>query len=242
MKLPSLKPPSTVRLLPAMMITAGMVMGLKAVALAESATETQASSTPAPAAATPASAPAPANQPAAASQSCPAPSFADQAGLSATEVDVLQSLGARRTSLDQRQAEMSTDAELLAASEKRVNERLAELQRVQGVVEGLLGKLNDEQEARVAGMVTVYSKMKPKDAAKVFEGLDDDYIAADRQPHEADQSLRDHGRNGAGERGEADQEHPREPENTGRRGQGGRLRRRQGGLTFCGKRWFLTPD
>ncbi len=64
---------------------------------------------------------------------------------------MLQSLGARRTSLDQRQAEMSTDVELLAASEKRVNERLAELQRVQGVVEGLLGKLNDEQEARVAG-------------------------------------------------------------------------------------------
>jgi flagellar motility protein MotE (MotC chaperone) len=71
---------------------------------------------------------------------------------------------------------MSTDAELLAASEKRVNERLAELQRVQGVVEGLLGKLNDEQEARVAGMVTVYSKMKPKDAAKVFEGLDDETL------------------------------------------------------------------
>jgi flagellar motility protein MotE (MotC chaperone) len=177
-KLPSLKPPSNVRLLPAMMITAGVVLGLKAVALAEAAGEATSSTPPAPAPAT-ASGVAPANgnasQPAAA-QSCPAPSFADQAGLSAQEVEVLQSLGARRTSLDQRATEMSTDAELLAASEKRVNERLAELQRVQGVVEGLLGKLNDEQEARVAGMVTVYSKMKPKDAAKVFEGLDDETL------------------------------------------------------------------
>jgi flagellar motility protein MotE (MotC chaperone) len=173
-KLPSLKPPTNVRLLPAMMITAGVVLGLKAVALAEAADDAHGAAPPAPASA---GAPANggANQPAAA-QSCPAPSFADQAGLSATEVEVLQSLGARRVGLDQRAAEMSTDAELLAASEKRVSERLAELQRVQGVVEGLLGKLNDEQEARVAGMVTVYSKMKPKDAAKVFEGLDEDVL------------------------------------------------------------------
>jgi flagellar motility protein MotE (MotC chaperone) len=172
-KLPALKPPGNVRLLPAMMITAGMVLGLKAVSLAEAASETAGESAPAPAAAS--TAPAPAGQPAAA-QSCPAPSFADQAGLSATEVEVLQSLGARRTGLDQREAEMSTQTELLTASEKRLTERLAELQRVQGVVEGLLGKLNDEQEARVAGMVTVYSKMKPKDAAQVFEGLDDDAL------------------------------------------------------------------
>lgn len=175
MKLPALKPPTNVRLLPAMMITAGVVLGLRAVALAEAASETESASPAAPKAAggSEAATPKPAN---AAAQSCPAPSFADQAGLSATEVEVLQSLGARRTALDQRQAELSTDNELLAASEKRVNERLAELQRVQGVVEGLLNKLNDEQEARVASMVTVYSKMKPKDAAKVFEGLDDDNL------------------------------------------------------------------
>ncbi|MES1202794.1 MAG: hypothetical protein ABUS57_15260 [Pseudomonadota bacterium] len=171
MKFPALKPPANVRLLPAMMVTAGVVLGLKAVSLAEAASETETPPAPKTAAADNAS-----PKPAAAAQSCPAPSFADQAGLSATEVEVLQSLGARRTALEQRAADISTDSELLAASEKRVGERLAELQRVQGVVEGLLNKLNEEQEARVAGMVTVYSKMKPKDAAKVFEGLEDDIL------------------------------------------------------------------
>jgi flagellar motility protein MotE (MotC chaperone) len=171
-KFPTLKPPANVRLLPAMMVTAGVVLGLRAVSLAEAASDTDTPPAPKTAAADNFS---PKPGPAAA-QSCPAPSFADQAGLSATEVEVLQSLGARRTALDQRQTDMSTADELLAASEKRVNERLAELQRVQGVVEGLLNKLNEEQEARVAGMVTVYSKMKPKDAAKVFEGLDDDIL------------------------------------------------------------------
>ncbi len=172
MKFPTLKTPANVRLLPAMMVTAGVVLGLKAISLAEAASDTDAPPAPKTAAADNASP----KLAAVAAPSCPAPSFADQAGLSATEVEVLQSLGARRTALDQRQTDMSTANELLAASEKRVNERLAELQRVQGVVEGLLNKLNDEQEARVAGMVTVYSKMKPKDAAKVFEGLDDDIL------------------------------------------------------------------
>ncbi len=171
MKLPAFKAPANVRLLPAMMVTASVVLGLKAVSMAEAANDPEAK--PAPAAAAAASAPPAAASAAPAAQSCPAPSFAEQAGLSATEVEVLQSLGARRTALDQRAAEMSTDGELLAAAEKRVTERLAELQRVQGVVEGLLGKLNEEQDARVNGMVTVYSKMKPKDAARIFEGLDE---------------------------------------------------------------------
>jgi flagellar motility protein MotE (MotC chaperone) len=165
-----------VRLLPVVMITATMLLGLKAVALAEAAAETAEA---APAGAAPAVAP-PAQNAAAkpASTECPAPSFADQAGLSATEVDVLQSLGARRTQLDQRAADLSTQGELLNATEKRVNERLEELKRVQASVEGLLGKLNEEQDARINGLVTVYSKMKPKDAARIFEGLDDDVLLA----------------------------------------------------------------
>jgi flagellar motility protein MotE (MotC chaperone) len=159
-----------VRLLPALMITAGVVLGLKAVALAEAA-EQAAGETPAPA--SEAAAPAPAAASKASGEQCPAPSFAEQAGLSATEVEVLQSLGARRTALDQRQAELSTQAQLVAASEKRVDERLTELKRVQTAVEGILGKLDEEQNARVNGLVTVYSKMKPKDAAKIWEGLDE---------------------------------------------------------------------
>jgi flagellar motility protein MotE (MotC chaperone) len=164
-----------VRLLPALMVTVSVVLGLKAVALAQTAADAAA----APSSATPpdaSAAPKPAKPAAPPAGDCAAPSFAEQAGLSATEVEVLQSLGARRAALDQRQAEIATDAQVLAASEKRVEERLAELKRVQSAVEGILGKLDEEQEARVAGMVTVYSKMKPKDAARIFEGLDPDVL------------------------------------------------------------------
>jgi flagellar motility protein MotE (MotC chaperone) len=166
----------SVRLLPALMATAGVVLALKAVNVAEAASEaapadaTAAPSPPAPAP-TPLEKAAPPQSP-----SCPPANFAAQAGLSATEVDVLQSLGARRTQLDARAADVDTQGALLDATEKRVNDRIAELKRVEAAVGALLAKADDSQSAQIDAMVSVYSKMKSKDAARIFDDLDDDVL------------------------------------------------------------------
>ena len=160
---------SSVRLLPALMATAGVVLALK---VAEAASDV----TPANLTAAPNAAASAAPKAAAASQSCPPPSFAEQAGLSSTEVDVLQSLGQRRTQLDARAADIDTQGVLLDATEKRVNERIAELKRVEAAVGALLAKADDAQNAKVDSLVSVYSKMKPKDAARIFNELDDDVL------------------------------------------------------------------
>ena len=157
-----------VRLLPALIATGSVVFALKAATLAAAAAEA--------ADAAPAAEPAGENhataegaaKPAEAAAQCAIPSFAEQAGLSATEVEVLQSLGARRTALDARETDMSTQAQLIEASQTRRDERLAELKTLQTSVEALLGKLDEEQNARINGLVTVYSKMKLKDAAAIF--------------------------------------------------------------------------
>jgi flagellar motility protein MotE (MotC chaperone) len=113
----------------------------------------------------------------AAGQSCPAgPTFADQAGLSQTEVRVLQSLGERRKTLDGRAAEIDAKADLLAAAEKRVDERVAELKKLETSVQALLGQLDQQQSERIVSLVAVYQKMRAKDAAAVFDGLDDDVM------------------------------------------------------------------
>ncbi len=163
-----------VRLLPAVIATAGVALALKAVSVAQAASE------PAAEAAAPAveAKPAAAAGPASPEMQCAAPSFAESAGLSATEVEVLQSLGQRRAALDAREAEFATQSALLQAAEKRVNERLAELKRVEGVVGAMVAKLDAQQDARVTAMVVVYQKMKPKDAADVFNGLDDEDLYA----------------------------------------------------------------
>ena len=40
----------------------------------------------------------------------------------------------------------------------------------------LLGRLDEEQERRVNSLVDVYQRMRAKDAAEVFDGLDDDVL------------------------------------------------------------------
>jgi flagellar motility protein MotE (MotC chaperone) len=162
------KTPGGVRLLPAAMATVAVVLGLKAVAMAEVVAETagggeQAAATPTASAAAPAE-----GQP-----QCAAPTFAEMAGISQTEVQVLQALSDRRAALDQRAEQFETQDELMAAAEQRLNERLTELRQLEAHVNDLLGNLDEAQEQRIAGLVDVYQRMRAKDAATVFDGLDD---------------------------------------------------------------------
>jgi flagellar motility protein MotE (MotC chaperone) len=157
-----------VRLLPTVMVTAAAVLGIKAVAVAQSAAP---AATAAPAAA-PASAAA-ATAPAAGAQQCAPASFAEQAGLSQSEVRVLQALGDRRQALDARAGEIETRAALLDAAERRMSERLTELRRLESSVNDLLGRLDESQETRMSALVDVYQRMRAKDAAEVFDSLDD---------------------------------------------------------------------
>lgn len=169
------KQSAAVRLMPAAMVTVAAVLGLKAVAMAESVAETapadahtEAAAPVEHAEATGATAPA-ANQ-------CAPPTLAEMAGLSASEVQVLQALSARREALDARGEQMQTQDALMLAAEQRLNERLAELRTLETTVNELLGNLDEEQERRVAGLVDVYQRMRAKDAAAVFDGLDDDVL------------------------------------------------------------------
>jgi hypothetical protein len=112
-----------VRLMPAVMATLAALLGLKAVAMAESVAQPPEHAAAAPASAAPAATSVPA-----APQCAPA-NFAELAGLSQAEVQVLQALGERRATLDQRAAQAETQDELMLAAERRLNERLAELAR-----------------------------------------------------------------------------------------------------------------
>lgn len=161
-----------VRLLPAVMATAAAVLALKAVAMAEGVAETVADGEHAEApAAQNAAAPAPANP-----NTCEGASLAEMAGLSQAEVQVLQALQARRVALDQRAASFDTQDELMLAAERRLEERLTELRRLENTVADLLGQLDEAQEQRLASLVDVYQRMRAKDAAAVFDGLDDEVL------------------------------------------------------------------
>lgn len=161
-----------VRLMPAVMATVAVVLGLKAVAMAEvvaeTAGETHTSADPVASGegAQQQAQQTPANQ-------CAAPTLAEMAGLSASEVQVLQALSARRQTLDQRAEQVETQDQLMVAAERRLDERLAELRQLETHVNDLLGQLDEAQAQRIANLVDVYTRMRAKDAATVFDGLDD---------------------------------------------------------------------
>lgn len=165
-----------VRLMPAAMATLAVVLGLKAVSMVEAVAETATNNehaAPAPAADAQTE---PSAAPAAAAAQCAPPTLADMAGLSAAEVQVLQALSARRAALDSRAEQYQTQDELMLAAERRLNERLAELRQLETHVNDLLGRLDEAQETRLASLVDVYQRMRSKDAAEVFNGLDDEVL------------------------------------------------------------------
>lgn len=97
-----------------------------------------------------------------------APSAAElaaQAGLSPAELQVLQSLGARRGQLDKRETDLDVQLKLLAAAEAKLDAKLAALTGLKGDIQGLLGQADAQSQAENQRLVRVYEAMKPKTAA-----------------------------------------------------------------------------
>ncbi|MEX0583822.1 MAG: hypothetical protein WD185_09140 [Sneathiella sp.] len=95
---------------------------------------------------------------------------------SQSEIAVLQRLADRRTELDRQQEELEMRDNLLKATETRIDEKIAKLKKMEGTLNDLL-KLHDEQEkAQMESLVKIYEKMKPKDAARIFNNLEMDIL------------------------------------------------------------------
>jgi flagellar motility protein MotE (MotC chaperone) len=99
--------------------------------------------------------------------------LAKEAGLSPAELQQLQNLGARRTQLDQREADLSTQLALLATAEAKVDAKLKALTGLKADVQGLLTQADGRQDAEVERLVKVFEGMKTKDAAARMAILDD---------------------------------------------------------------------
>jgi flagellar motility protein MotE (MotC chaperone) len=175
----------SVKLLPVLIaVAAGAVVlrgaGLVGEALAAGAegAETAAAATT-EAAAAPAEGPATGTEaananPASADDACvPAPDYAGETGLSQYEIQVLRTLQDRRQIIDQRERDLDTREQVVVAAESDLDARVAELRELEEGIRGLLVQVDEQRETRLAALVKVYETMKPKDAAEIFEALDD---------------------------------------------------------------------
>src|SRR3546814_21063429 len=88
------------------------------------------------------------------------------------EIELLQKLSARREAIEKRERELDMREALAAAAEARLVAKTAELDRLQKSIEAL-ARAHDEQEAaKIESLVTIYEKMKPRDAARILQGLE----------------------------------------------------------------------
>ncbi len=88
------------------------------------------------------------------------------------ELDVLQSLAARRDQLDQRANELEMRDKLLRAAEDRVGTKITELKKIEASIKALIEQQDAVKEAELQNLVRVYSTMKAKEAAPIFDKLD----------------------------------------------------------------------
>jgi len=157
------------RLLPAVFAIAAALLVLKGTDVTMEARAQAAAPSPAattPAATTPAAAQSPSSDPA-----------DDGAATSSTgEVDVLTSLAKRRAELDAREQSLDLRENLIRAAEQRVDGKIVQLKQLQTQVEALLGQRDDAEKAQLAALVKTYSSMKPKDAARIFNNLNEDVL------------------------------------------------------------------
>lgn len=162
------------RLLPVLIVASGLLFGMKvddvwrkAGAVEFSAAFARAPSD-APAEAKPAQDEP--NEAAPPAQAAPPPK--KTANFSPAELEVLQSLAERREQIDARAREIEAQEALLKAAERRVQEKIDELKKLEARIAGLIRQHDEQGEAQLKSLVKVYENMKPKDAARIFEELE----------------------------------------------------------------------
>jgi flagellar motility protein MotE (MotC chaperone) len=149
--------PRFVRLLPGLMLATAVMLVVNGAGLVESALAQGE-------AAANAAAPAPANRDYA---------EGDEQIASAAQADVLTGLARRRAELDARETQIKMQSDILTATERRMDAKIAQLKALEDKIAALLVNRDEAQKAQIAALVKTYAAMKPVDAARIFDALPD---------------------------------------------------------------------
>lgn len=94
------------------------------------------------------------------------------------EIEYLQKLSERRAELDRRSRELDDREKVLEAVELRIVERTESLKKIKATIEAALAKHAKREKKQLDSLVKIYSAMKPKEAAQIFNNLDEDVLLA----------------------------------------------------------------
>ena len=89
----------------------------------------------------------------------------------AEEMELILQLKHRREQLEGRAAKLDLQEQLLASTEKRIDDKIVELKSLEDAIKISLGQYDEREKKKMNSVVKVYETMKAKDAAKIFETL-----------------------------------------------------------------------
>jgi len=89
-----------------------------------------------------------------------------------SQPQVLERLGQRRDELDKLQADLTMRESLLQAAEQQLQQQSDTLKQGQGAGGAQGAEATAAEQQQMAGLVTMYEAMKPKEAAVIFSQLD----------------------------------------------------------------------
>lgn len=89
-----------------------------------------------------------------------------------TNEELLKHFAERRAEIEKRTKELEQREALLTAAEKRIDQKVQEMDKVRADIQKMMRQGDDKQQAQIESLVTIYENMKPQDAARIFEKLD----------------------------------------------------------------------
>ncbi len=87
------------------------------------------------------------------------------------EMELITQLRQRRQELDGRETQLDLQEQLLASTEKRINDKIKQLEVLEVRIKEHLRLFEEAEEKQLDSIVKVYETMKPKEAAPRFEAL-----------------------------------------------------------------------
>ena len=102
--------------------------------------------------------------------------FIDFTAVSAAEIEILESLVARREELEARARELDMREKLLATTELKIDAKIVELKKIEASIAGSIKQIDEREEAKIKSLVKIYERMKAKDAARIFNQLDENIL------------------------------------------------------------------
>ncbi len=98
--------------------------------------------------------------------------FDDIASLTPGEMRLLHDLAKRRDRIQSKEAELAEREALLQAAEQQLMVQQGKLEEIRSEIDTLLERYDTEQVAEQEELRKIYSAMKPKSAAAIFDELD----------------------------------------------------------------------